>query len=89
MLSKMINRDVNKFTVMITVLELLRGHILALENQSLFDGMSLTEIKIGYDKTARSLNKKQFYPTYLQRHTKNRIILLSFLQVNFLFGPNY
>ena len=69
-LKKMISRDIAKFTVIFTLLEVLQGHIRTQSKDVGFEGLSPMEIKVGYDKNAKKYRKKQFYHTYLQRHTK-------------------
>jgi hypothetical protein len=69
-LRDMVLRDLDKFTVIATVLEVLRGHIAARKTGQDFGGLPPIEIKSGYDKSAQWLGRRPFYPTYLQRHTK-------------------
>ena len=62
--------DKDSFTVVMTVLEVLKGHIAARSARIDFGGLAPNEIKSGYDKRAERFGKGVFYPTYLQRHTK-------------------
>ena len=70
-LQQMINRDLEKFTVIATVNEVLKKYIEARKKGEEFQGLSAKEIKQGFDDTATRYGYREFYHTYLQRHTKD------------------
>lgn len=69
-LKEKINRRLNHFTVIATVLEVLQGHISALEENCAFDGLTARQVEIGFNRTAQLQGKRWFFPSYIQRHTK-------------------
>jgi len=70
-LNELIARRLNKFTVIATVLEVLHGHIEALQAKKPFDGLTAQEIEVQFNKRAKALGMLWFFPSYLQRHTKS------------------
>lgn len=66
-----IARDLDKFTVIATVLQVLEGHMQAIPNPSDFLGLTAAEIGAGFNTIAKRLGKKCFFHTYVQRHAKD------------------
>ncbi len=69
-LSKMVASRLNKFTVIATVLEVLEGHIEALQANREYEGRTAQQVQNGFNKRAQVLGELWFFPSYLQRHAK-------------------
>ena len=70
-LSKLVVPRLNKFTVIATVLEVLEGHIEALQENRKFEGRTAQQVQNGFNKRAEAMGELWFFPSYLQRHAKS------------------
>lgn len=70
-LNDLVGRHLENFTVIATVLEILHAHIEAIERGEPFVGITADQVETGFNRRAKEIGKRWFFPSYLQRHSKS------------------
>ena len=71
LLDAVVTRRLNKFTVIVTALQILEEHLRTCKLGKPPAGLSLREIARGYNLIADSVGKPGFFGSYVQRHAKS------------------
>lgn len=69
-LERQVEKNRKKFTTLVTLLQILDGHIAAIEaGNDMFSGLTRSQIGRGYSRTSQQYRRNsQFAPSYVQRH---------------------